>query len=82
MIKTLYKYPFIDKGIIRSFKHQPSNNFKYKLFSKSSFIPYFLKNKTIFIYNGNSFKWIKFTSTKLIYKWGMFIFTKKFKINK
>nr|QEM01775.1 30S ribosomal protein S19 [Nephromyces sp. ex Molgula occidentalis] len=81
MVKTLIKYPFIDKSIIRKLQSINNSKIKYKLFSKSSIIPNIFKFKHILIYNGYNFISLNLTFKKVKYKLGMFIFTRKIKMN-
>lgn len=48
-----------------------------KFWSRSSVIPFFFKDKFIFVHNGLEFKKIKITREKIGFKVGEFAFTKK-----
>jgi small subunit ribosomal protein S19 len=52
------------------------NKKRIEIWSRQSSIPYFLLNKTVFVYNGKTFKKLIITREKLGYKFGEFAFTK------
>lgn len=78
MSRSLWKGPFLDKGILLSLrlKRKPLN--WMKIYSRRSVIPSSLIGQKVAIYNGHSFKRLHVLSEHVGFKFGEFSSTRKF----
>lgn len=73
MSRSNWKGKYISRSVLRlKLRRNP-----LKVWSRSSVIPFFLLKKTVFVYNGQSFKKVFVTRNRVGYKFGEFAFTRK-----
>lgn len=78
MSRSIWKGPFLDKFLL---KHRVKKLPKI-IWSRRSVIPFIYLNKQVSIYNGKIFKRIFITREKIGFKFGMFVFTRKYSKSK
>jgi small subunit ribosomal protein S19 len=73
MSRSIWKGLFCDLSIN---KKSVGERRRTEIWSRSSSIPFFLLNKTVFVHNGKTHKKVLITREKVGYKFGEFAFTK------
>jgi len=78
MSRSIWKGPFLDKFLLKQrLKKTPKI-----IWSRRSVISFMYLNKQVSVYNGRDFKRIFVTREKIGYKFGMFVFTRKYNKSK
>ena len=76
MRRSKWKGNFIDNSVLKlSFQKKK----QLKIWSRRSVIPSFLVGDTVLIYNGKEFKKVKITREKVVFKFGEFSTTRRYK---
>ncbi len=83
MRRSKWKGSFVDKSILK-LKKKRTNKKPFKIWSRRSVIPNFLVGLNVMVHNGKEFKRLEITRSKVGYKFGEFIATRKYvqKFNK
>lgn len=79
MGKSNWRLNFISKSILLHIGKQIINLNKKKtlIFSKSSVVPHYYYNKSVLIYKGLKFRYLKLSKYHVGYKFGEFVLTRK-----
>ena len=78
MSRSIWKGPFLDKFLLK----QRLKKTRKIIWSRRSVISFIYLNKQVSVYNGKIFKRIFITREKIGYKFGAFVFTRKYNKSK